>query len=330
MIIRGFARPKRVGRILSALLFTIAAAAQQLPHEDAVRIAEFYRLASQIQDQIWADWSKTPAPLLLVTDKTEFLFHDPAPPKDFAKVGDGVYARPRQFDIHLLATFPAFGPPATIVIGQAQNTDAKTSTPWLITVMHEHFHQLQDGQPGYDEGVTRLGLTGGDATGMWMLNYPFPYERPEVVQAFSRLRELLLNSLAQTNPEQFKKASAEYVVQRKKVFAQLSPNDHKYLSFQLWQEGIARYTQIKAAEAAASYRPTAEYAALPDYERFAAYAKRARAETLEELRQADIGKMKRSFVYPFGAAEGLLLDRLNPEWKKEYFKSLFSTDPLFE
>ncbi|HSZ60709.1 MAG TPA: hypothetical protein VK828_02870 [Terriglobales bacterium] len=330
MTTREFARLNRVGRILSALLLTTAAAAQQLPHEDAVRIAEFYRLASQIQDQVWADWSKTPAPLLLVTDKAEFLFHDATPPKDFVKLGDGVYARPRQFDIHLLATFPAFGPPATIVIGQAQNTDAKTSTPWLITLMHEHFHQLQDGYPGYYDGIARLGLSGKDTTGMWMLNYPFPYERPEVVQAFTQLRDLLLNSLAQTDSEQFKKASAEYAVQRKKVFAQLSPNDHKYLSFQLWQEGIARYTQIKAAEAAGSYRSTAEYEGLPDYESFAAYAKRARAATLDELRQADIGKMKRSFVYPFGAAEGLLLDRLNPAWESAYFTKLFSTDALFE
>ena len=49
-------------------MLTITAAAQQLPREDAIRIAEFYRLAAQIQDQIWPNWSNTPAPLLLVTD----------------------------------------------------------------------------------------------------------------------------------------------------------------------------------------------------------------------------------------------------------------------
>jgi len=36
------------------------------------------------------------------------------------------------------------------------------------------------------------------------------------------------------------------------------------------------------------------------------------------------------FVYPFGAAEGLLLDRLNPDWKSDYFKHPLSTDALFE
>ncbi|MGB6383679.1 MAG: hypothetical protein WBD25_05400 [Terriglobales bacterium] len=317
-------------KILAFILLTVSAVAQQLPHEDAIRIAEFYRLSAQIQDQIWPDWSKTPAPLLLVTDKTEFLTHHPSPPKDFAKIGEDVYARPRQFDTHLLATFPVFGPPAVIVIGQAQNTSAKSSTPWLITLMHEHFHQLQNSQSGYFDAVNDLDLKGSDTTGMWMLNYPFPYDRPDVTQSFSQLRDLLLKALAQTDPVEFKKIAAEYVVQRKKVLAQLSANDHKYFSFQLWQEGIARYTQIKAAEAAASYRPTVEYAALPDYESFAAYAARARTETLNELRVADIGKLKRVFVYSFGAAEGLLLDQLNPKWKSEYFKHPLSTDALFE
>jgi hypothetical protein len=316
--------------MLAFLLLATAVSAQQMPREDAVRIAEFYRLASQIQDQIWPDWSKTAAPLLLVTDKTEFLCHYKTPPKDFTAIADGVSSRPRQFDVHLLATFPAFGPPAVIVIGQPQNTAPKTSTPWLITVMHEHFHQLQDGQPGYFDAVSKLGLSRGDTTGMWMLNYPFPYDRPEVVQAFSKLRDLLLDALAETDPKKFEKRAAEYVIQRKTAFGELSPDDHKYLSFQLWQEGIARYTQIRAAEAAAGYQPSADFAALPDYESFAAYAAKARAETLDELRSANIGKTKRVFIYPFGAAEGLLLDRLTPTWKEDYFKQLLSTDSLFE
>lgn len=321
---------KTAALVFLATTLLFAAPAEQLPHDDAVRIAEFYCLAAQIENRIWPDWSRVPTPLLLVTDEAEFLTHDPTPPKDFILVGNGVFARPRHYRLDLQATFPAFGQPATVVIGEPQNTDAKRSTPWVIVAMHEHFHQLQWAQPGYIDAMNQLGLSGGDTTGMWMLNYPFPYDRPEVVQSFSELRDLLLKAVAQNDDEKFKKAAAEYLAQRKKVFAQLSTNDHKYLSFQLWQEGIARYTQIKAAEAAANYRPTAEYAALPDYESFADYAPRPRADTLDELRKGDIGKMKRVFIYPFGAAEGLLLDRLNPDWKSEYFKYPLSTDQLFE
>ena len=271
-----------------------------------------------------------PSPLLLITAENEFLTHHPNPPEGFKPVGDGFYARARTFPVHLEATFPAFGPPAVIVIGEPKSTASKTSTPWLIVVMHEHFHQLQDAAPGYFQAVDGLGLSHGDESGMWMLEYPFPYKKPEVAQSFGRLRDLLVAAVTGTDPVKFRKDAEEYVAMRGKFFAQLSADDHKYLSFQLWQEGIARYTQIMAAEAAAKYQPTAAFAGLEDYEPFSAYGARARAETLDELRKVDLAKSQRETIYSFGAAEGMLLDRMNPDWKKQYFTHLLSTDPLFE
>jgi hypothetical protein len=268
--------------------------------------------------------------LLLVTSDTEFLTRYPNLPKGFKQAEDGFYMRPRQFPVALEATFPAFGPPAVIVIGEPQNTASKMSTPWLIVLMHEHFHQLQYAAPGYFRAVDDLGLSHGDSTGKWMLEYPFPYEKPDVVQAFGRLRDQLLVTVNETDPDRFEKTAKQYVEMRKRFFSQLSPDDHKYLSFQLWQEGIARYTQIKAAEAAVHYKPTSEYVALADYESFDSYAGRARTETLNELQHIDLAHSKRTAIYSFGAVEGLLLDRMNPRWKEGYFKELLSTDSLFE
>jgi hypothetical protein len=323
------------GLIACLLLFSVPAISQgsseQLPADDAVRLREFYRLAAQIQDQIWPAWSDVPAPLLLVTANTEFLTHHPKPPADFKPIGNDIYAHPRQFSPALLATFPAFGPPWVIVIGQPRNTTAKTSTPWLITAMHEHFHQLQGAQPSYQQGVQDLGLSHGDTSGMWMLNYPFPYEKPEVARSFAHLRELLLSAVNEPDPEKFARLTQQYKQARKQFFAQLAADDSKYFGFQLWYEGIARYTQIKVAEAAgAQYQATAEYTALPDYESFASYGAGARAETLNELKQADLAQWKRTVVYSFGATEGLLLDRMNPGWKSEYFRHPFSLDLFFK
>jgi hypothetical protein len=314
--------------LLSALSWS-QSGAPQLPQKDEGRVAEFYRLSSQIAGKVWPGWEKTPAPVLLVTNETEFLFRHPKPPGDFKKIATDVYARPRQFPTNLLATFPAFGPPSVIVIGEAENTDAKTSTPWLITMMHEHFHQLQDDQAGVLDAAAALGLAHGDKTGMWMLNYPFPYDKPELVRSFAGMRDLLLSALNEPNEEKFHSLARQYAAEREKFFAQLSTDDRKYLSFQLWKEGIARYVQVKSAEAAADYKPTAEYAALADYESFESYAKRARGETLKELQQADLAKWKRVSVYSFGAGEGFLLDRLNPAWKDGYFQHLFTLDPYF-
>jgi len=74
----------------------------------------------------------------------EFLIRHPQPSKDFTLIGydsllkSDVYFRKRVFGTNLLATFPAVGGVSTIVIGQAENTDKKTSTPWAVTVLHEH------------------------------------------------------------------------------------------------------------------------------------------------------------------------------------------------
>lgn len=319
-------------RLFALLALSTSLLAQEpktLPADDVIRIAEFYRLAEQTQDKVWPDWSKAPAPLLLVTADTEYLTHFPTPPKDFHKVGDDVYARPRQFSPNMQATFPAFGFPPVIVIGEPKATQSQTSTPWLIVVMHEHFHQLQWAQPEYVKAIADLGLSKGDATGMWMLNYPFPYEVPEIAEAFGYLRDSLLNTLNEVDQQKFAQLSKTYLKDRKQFFAQLMPDDHKYFSFQLWQEGVARYTQIKAAEATGDYQPSAAFATLPDYTPFSTLAVSARSRTLDELKHIDITQSKREVFYSFGAAEALLLDRLNPAWKDKYFKHLLTTDPLF-
>ena len=304
--------------------------APQLPSRDATRIHEFYLLSPQVVGQVWTNWANTPAPLLLITDQTEFLTHYAHPPSDFEKLADDLYSRPRHFPTTLQATFPAFGPPSIIVIGEAEATEARSSTPWLFVLMHEHFHQLQDSQPGFFQAVMALGLAHGDETGMWMLNYPFPYEKPDLGQSFAQLRDLLMKTLKEQNEKEFQLLAQRYAGERNKFFAALSPDDRKYLNFQLWKEGIARYVEIKSAEAAAHYRPTQEFAALPDYESFESYAARARSDTLNELNQADLASWKRVIVYSFGACEGLLLDRLYPNWKQGYFHNLFTLDPYFE
>jgi len=302
----------------------------QLPKDDAIRVEEFYRVAPAIQEELWPGWSRVPTPLMVVTQKAEFLTHHPAPPAEFKKVADDLYARPRQFPVSFQATFPAFGPPSVIVIGEPANTESKTSTPWIFTVMHEHFHQLQNAQPGYFDAVQGLGLNKGDTTGMWMLNYPFPYENPKVAHGFGELRDLLLRALAEKDDASFEKLAREYIEQRSRFFTLFSTEDAKYFSFQLWQEGIARYTQVKAAEASARYQPTKEFAALADYQAFSDYAQAARAQTLDELKRADLATWKRTVVYSFGAAEGFLLDRMHPNWRKNYFKRMFSMDSYFD
>jgi hypothetical protein len=229
------------------------------------------------------------------------------------------------------ATFPAVNGVWTIVIGQAENTESKTSSRWVITFLHEHFHQLQYTKPRYQAGVDGLGLARGDQTGMWMLNYPFPYTTPEVKDQFAVLSRRLAEALQARPQPDFAAKLAAYLEARKKFRSLLKDDEYKYLAFQFWQEGIARYTEYHLAErAAADYQPSQAFQDLPDYQSFSAVAQSILKGMEKELNTVQLDKAKRTVVYNFGAAEGLVLDRARPGWTKRYFEDWFALDKHFE
>jgi len=328
---------KRIAPLVIAILFSSAAIAAstqaqpQIPQIDRTRLAEAFRLADQFGDRIWPGWKKAPFAVLLVTRETEFLIRHPKPSADFAKLGydsllkSDVYYRKRNFDTGFLATFPAVPGSAdsTIVVGQAENTWVKTSTPWVITVLHEHFHQLQDSQPNFYPDVNALGLAKGDQSGMWMLNYPFPYDRPEVQKQFEASSKFLSAALKADGNVRATSVRA-YLDARRQFQTILAPDDYKYISFEFWKEGIARYTEYQLARlAATSFRPSKNFQALADYRSFADLAQSTYERTMKQLENQKLGESKREVVYSYGAAEALLLDKVRPGWRKRYFAEKF-------
>lgn len=319
-------------------LFTMHAAQAQPTAEpamapaDRVRIAEAFRLKAWIGERLWPGWSRTPFPVLLVTQDWEFLIGHPAPGEDFRKLGrdallgQEVLVRKRVFPPSLMATFPAVGGMSTVVIGQAEKTERPHSTAWVVTLLHEHFHQWQSGAPGYFDSVANLGLSRGDQTGMWMLNYPFPYAKPAVAGQFRKL------SLALARALESSEGGADTVAAAQTRLASLvSPDDFRYLDFQLWQEGVARYTELRVAELAASdYVPSAEFAALPDFTPYGKQAAAIRAAMLRELKDAQLAKRQRVAVYGMGAGLALLLDREQPEWRMRYLENPFTLSKPLE
>src|SRR6185436_8817822 len=286
-----------------------------LSSTDRVRLAEAFRLGDNLGNQIWAGWNKAPFAVLLVTPENEFLIRHPKPSSDFVLVNydpllkSKIYYRKRTQPQNLLATFPLVGGIPTIVIGQAENTAKETSTPWVVTMLHEHFHQLQYSRPGYYDDVKALGLTRGDQTGMWMLNYPFPYDWHEMQELFSHLSHALANVLQAKTRSDFSAGLATYLKQRRELEHTLSPDDYRYLSFQMWQEGIARYTEYRMANLAGRrYRPTKAFRALKDYQPFVRVAEETKRNILDELKNAQLGTSQRVLFYALGAGEGLLLD----------------------
>lgn len=302
-----------------------------LPAKDRTRIGEAFRLGDQLGDQVWPGWSKAPFAVLLITPDHEFLIRHPKPSADFTKLGydeklkSDVYYRKRTMALGFLATFPAISGSmdSTIVVGQAENTQVKTSTPWVITLLHEHFHQLQDSQPNFYTDVNALNLSRGDQSGMWMLNYAFPYDTLEVQQQFAAMSEALAAAVRAPKRERAKQVRA-YQQARQKFQNLISADDYKYFAFQFWKEGIARYTEYHLALLAARrYRPTKEFLALPDYRSFTDVSRTTYERIFHQLHTQKLGESKREVVYPFGAAEGLLLDKSKPGWRRRYFVEKF-------
>lgn len=305
------------------------------PETDRIRLAEVFKIKEKLGNRLWKNHDKTPFAVLLVTPETEFLVRHPKPSKDFTLIGydkllqSNVYHRKRQFNPGFLATFPFEGTP-TIIIGQAENTEAKTSTPWVAIAFHEHFHQLQYTEPDYYKSVNALNLSGGDQTGMWMLNFPFPYEAENVKKQVRTLCDLLVEALETKDNSALKTKLDSYLKEREKLVGMLKPDEYRYFSFQLWQEGIARYTQYRMAKLIAeNYKPGKAFTSLKDYKSFKAAADEILVSTMQELKTLKLDGYKRVTFYPFGAGEGLLLDRVKPNWRENYFTEKFYLEKYF-
>lgn len=327
--------------VLSFLIATVlggtpdALRAPTLGDADRIRLAEAFRLADTLGERLWPGWSSAPFAVLLVTPDQEFLVRHPKPTPDFARLGDAailgapVWSRARQFDVNLLASFPAVGDVPTIVIGQPENTAAKTSTRWVLTLLHEHFHQMQYAQPGYYPGVNALGLARGDQQGSWMLNYPFPYGKPEVQAQFVVMCARLDEAVKLPPGERTTSAVRAYLEAKRALRGLVSPDDYKYFSFQLWQEGIARYTEYRMGELATTgYAASLAFTALPDFTPYAAASQAILDRIHTQLTTVKLGDAQRSAFYPVGAGEGILLDRVNPGWRHQYSAAGFTLDGL--
>jgi len=319
--------------LLIGLTFSFAASGQSkiLHSDDAVRIAEAYSLSERVGDEIWDGWSETPFPILLLTPEKDFLIGHPYPSDDFTLegvdeiLGKPVYSRPRTegWPSGMLATFPAVGGLSTVVVGQAEATGLN-STRWVLTLLHEHFHQLQNGWEGYFPGVEALDLANGDQTGMWMLNYPFPYDDLKLAAIFEELRDEIESEL--TRPS----SAADLREILARIKSAIPEQDFRYFTFQLWQEGVSRYTeQIVAQFAVASHTPTPAFSRLlnlrssNDVSPYGAGLDDLLQTRSTEMNSMNLANQQRVVFYALGASLAMVLDELNPSWRSYYFTQPF-------
>jgi len=308
----------------------------QLHREDKIRIAEAIKISQFVSDNIWRDWSKTEFALLLVTDSLEYLINHPNPSADFSNsyydsyLNTKVYIRKKVFQSNFLATFPAVNGVSTIVVGTAGNTK-RNSMYWMVTLLHEHFHQYQTNHKDYYSSVDKLDLKDGDETGMWMLNYKFPYEDSTVNNAFEELKTKLVTAYESIGKKSFKKNVAQYIKSKEAFKKIVTEKDSKYFEFQLWQEGLARYTEYEILSYLnkKGYELSEDFKSLSDYESLNDNYQKRLKRLSEEIEKVNLKDNQRNCFYPIGAMEGIILNKYKSGWRKKYFKNLFNTTNLF-
>lgn len=304
--------------MLTSILLAIAAAQPPAIADDASaldavgpHLAQVRSFAASEGEKLWPGYASAPFGFLLVGDKAEFLLCRDRVPDGFTPAGTdpatgcGRHSRARSgMPNTLLAAMPIFGPPSVIVMGTPQTT-GRTQAGWVRTILHEHFHQWQSALPDYYPRTLALDLTGGDDTGMWMLNYPFPYEDAQVVKAHAAASSALADALAARGTRDFYPRFDDYLRSRWVFEAAAGAEGWRYIQLQLWQEGVARWTEIELGKA------------YPDPE-VAKSASALEQQTLAELRSPDLPGKKREFVYAYGAAESMLMDYCTPDWRRHY------------
>ncbi len=182
-------------------------------------------------------------------------------------------------------------------------------------MVHEHFHQLQFSWPGYYTGTAALGLDGGDQTGMWMLNYSFPYDNVETAGNIATMAQALAVAIEARGSASFQDAVFNYLTLRAKTEKSVSSRDWAYLELQLWQEGVARWTENRIGRESSI---------------LAATALESNLLIFNSLQSIDLARQQRSAFYPIGAAEAMILEALNVDWRSRYWSEPFQMKTLFQ
>jgi hypothetical protein len=302
---------------------------------EALLIREAKLIADTHGEKLWKGFSTAPFTIILVTDSIEYLIYHPQPSGDFkllykdSILNTEVYARSRTYSKEWLATFPAVNGINCIVVGTPKNT-GRTHTNWMITLLHEHFHQFVNSRPGYYDAVDKLNLSRGDQTGMWMLNYSFPYDSTVIINQYQKFTTALAEAVNTIGKKGFKKSLTIYLKEKQIFKKLLKPEDYRYFSFQLWNEGLATYTEYKFLEILSSYKFSAAITALKDLMPLPQYKKEFFKAQMFNLKDLKIQQDKRICFYPIGFTEGLLLDNANKKWRSLYFINKFSTDTYYQ
>ncbi|MBX9615916.1 MAG: hypothetical protein K2X25_10005 [Caulobacteraceae bacterium] len=312
--------------MIAASAAVLALLSTELPPGDVrAMIHDARQLIIRSGDTVWEGYSETPLPILLVEGSRETLFCAPVlqgftPAGTDPVTGCTLQTRPRELPVDLAAA-SWLGDQPVIMMGLPDALEA-TRADWVITLLHETFHQYQAALPAYQPSVDQVGSRLGQTDVGWMLDYPFPYSRAEVGVAFGRMNRAALAWLeAPEDPEAGQRMTG-YMQARRAARAIVGETDWLYYEFQAGQEGVARWSELTLADIAGRSDPDIAAVALD--------RRLGLATSLRAINDQGLAMWRRSSFYVLGAIEADMLERHRPDWKAAYRQTPFSMGALLE
>jgi hypothetical protein len=164
---------------------------------------------------------------------------------------------------------------------------------------------------------------------MWMLNYPFPYEEQTVIEKYNAYAGAFYNWLLNINSRESDLNESEklwlldMLRYRTELVNVIKSSNYAYMSFQHWQEGVARYTEYKYLELVKDRVPYPGISSLYDFISYDSLLNKQWNRLLTNLSNPQLAEKKRVMFYYTGMAEALLLDKLAPGWRDKYLTEKF-------
>jgi|GEM_PF-1079767 len=288
----------------------------------AIRTAQ--KLVNEYGNTIWPGFGEQVTPILLSSGEYDYLFKHPDPPEGFSKVGGEtslyrkkghLLSRPAATAYPVAGVFSVIIPAREELIAWVQDKMGLpnfevTQTEYIRAIIHEIFHVYQINSLGGRAGIPNFGLSDSSRDlQSRMLNSSEWKERATAIGKL--LSEAVKQKELNLVRENLKRAIQKETTSTRN----LSTDILSFERYVQWLEGTARYVDTRLMMEVSKHEQREKIGI-----EFQGTSK-IKSNLVTQLTSKLSGPTPvRDRLAAFGAAKGLLLDRLYPGWKKGFFR----------
>lgn len=291
---------------------------------DILLVRAAQQIVNDYGNTVWPGFGDRVTPILLSSGEYDYLFNHPDPPEGFSKVeGQNSLYRKKG---HLLSRPAATAYPVagvfSVIIPAREELIAwvrdkmelpnfkVTQTEYIRAIIHESFHVYQINSLGGREAVPDFGFSGSSRDLQSRM-----LDSSQWKERATATGKLLSAAIKQTKLSLVRKSLKGAMQEDTTNTGNFSTEILSFERYVQWLEGTARYVDtrliMEASKQGQSKKNNIEFQPTSEI----------KSDLITQLTAKLSGPTPvRDRLAAFGAAKGLLLDRLYPGWKKGFFK----------